>query len=53
LKHHPERATDVQLDEDAIGHRTPVRREGTRFQSPCRLYVTNLAGENTNEIGSI
>jgi RNA polymerase sigma factor (sigma-70 family) len=41
LKHHRDRAADVQLDEDAIGHRTPVRREGTRFQSPCRHIVTD------------
>jgi hypothetical protein len=32
LKHRRDRAADVQLDEDAIGHRTPVRRDGTRFQ---------------------
>ena len=36
LKHH--RDADVQLDEDAIGDRTPVRREGARFQSPCRTF---------------
>jgi RNA polymerase sigma factor (sigma-70 family) len=41
LKHHRDRAADVQLDEDAIGHRAPVRREGTRFQSPCRHIVTD------------
>jgi hypothetical protein len=35
------RAADVQLDEDAIEHRTPVPREGTRSQSPRRLVWTN------------